>query len=97
MSGTSDIQKTCIAVVDDDESVCRALCRLLRAAGLAPVAYHSAEAFLDDAKQPRFACLVLDIQLGGMFGIELHRRLNASGSRLVPAHSHGSGGPSLMR
>ena len=53
MSGTSDIQKTCIAVVDDDESVCRALCRLLRAAGLAPVAYHSAEAFLDDAKQPQ--------------------------------------------
>ena len=82
MSETSDIRKTCVAVVDDDESLCRALCRLLRAAGLHPVAYRSAEAFLAGAKKPRFDCLVLDIQLGGMSGIELHRRLNASGSTI---------------
>lgn len=72
--------KTYIAVVDDDESLCRSLARLLRASGLHPVTYLSAEAFLDDANRPRFGCLVLDIQLGGMSGIELGERLADSGS-----------------
>ena len=71
---------TYVAVVDDDESVCRALSRLLRAEGLHPVSYLSAEAFLADTKRPRFDCLVLDVQLGGMSGIELQRQLQASGS-----------------
>jgi FixJ family two-component response regulator len=70
-----------IAVVDDDESVCRSLGRLLRAAGIQPVTYPTAEAFLADTKHPRFDCLVLDIQLGGMSGIELQRHLAASGDR----------------
>ena len=64
-----------VAVVDDDESACRSLSRLLRAGGIQPVTYSSAEAFLADEKQPRFDCLLLDIQLGGMSGIELQRRL----------------------
>ena len=72
--------QTYVAVVDDDESACRALSRLLRAEGLQAVSYLSAEAFLADAKRPRFDCLVLDIQLGGISGIELHRQLQASGS-----------------
>ncbi len=66
-----------VAVVDDDESVCRSFGRLLRAAGFQPVTYLSAEAFLEDIKRPRFDCLVLDIQLGGMSGPELSRRLAA--------------------
>ena len=72
--------QTYVAVVDDDESGCRALSRLLRAGGLQPVSYLSAEAFLADTKRPLFDCLVLDIQLGGMSGIELQRQLHASGS-----------------
>ncbi len=68
-----------VAVVDDDESLCRSLGRLLRAAGIQPVTYSSAEAFLADTKHPKFDCLVFDIQLGGMFGIELGQRLNAAG------------------
>jgi len=72
--------QTYVAVVDDDESSCRALSRLLRAEGLQSVSYRSAEAFLADTKRPLFDCLVLDIQLGGMSGIELHRQLHASGS-----------------
>jgi FixJ family two-component response regulator len=68
-----------VAVVDDDESLCRSLGRLLRAAGIQSVTYDSAEAFLADAKHPRFDCLVLDVQLGGMSGIELGRRLVAEG------------------
>jgi FixJ family two-component response regulator len=68
-----------VAVVDDDESVCRSFGRLLRAAGLQPVAYDSAESFLADTKHPQFGCLVLDIQLGGISGIELAQRLVAVG------------------
>lgn len=72
--------KTYIAIVDDDEGICRSLGRLLRAAGMQPVAYSSAEALLADIRQPRFECLVLDVQLGGMSGIELNRQLALSGS-----------------
>ena len=72
--------QTYVAIVDDDESACRALGRLLRAEGIQAVSYLSAEAFLADAKRPLFDCLVLDIELGGMSGIDLHRQLHASGS-----------------
>ena len=70
-------QNMYVAVVDDDESVCRSLGRLLRTAGFQPVSYTSAEAFLEDTKRPQFDCLVLDIQLEGMSGLELFRRLAA--------------------
>ena len=66
-----------IAVVDDDEGVCQSMSRLLRAARFQPVTYPSAEAFLEDQNHPRFDCLVLDIQLKGMSGVELQRRLAA--------------------
>ena len=66
-----------VAVVDDDESVCRSLSRLLSAAGFQPVTYPSAEAFLEDGSRPRFDCLVLDIQLDGISGLELSHRLAA--------------------
>lgn len=72
-------KQTYVAVVDDDERVCRSFGRLLRAAGLQPITYPSAEAFLADKKQPRFDCLVLDVQLDGMSGIELAQRLKADG------------------
>jgi FixJ family two-component response regulator len=71
-----------VAVVDDDDSLCRSLGRLLRAAGMQPVIYPSAEAFLADGRRPRCDCLVLDIQLGGMSGIELKQRLTALGSTM---------------
>src|SRR5277367_4872509 len=75
----SKITPIYVAIVDDDESVCRSLGRLLRAAALQPVTYNSAESFLADTKHPQFGCLVLDIQLGGMSGIELAQRLAAAG------------------
>ncbi len=72
--------KIYVAVVDDDESFSKAICRLLRAAGFQPVAYPSAEAFLVPTPFPPPACLVLDIQLGGMSGLELQQRLGELGS-----------------
>ena len=74
MSGTQNIY---VAVVDDDKSLCRSLSRLLRAAHLQPTTYPSAESFLADRKHPKFDCLVLDIQLGGMSGLELREWLSA--------------------
>ena len=73
----STLQNTYVAVIDDDESICRSLGRLLLAARLQPITYLSAEAFLADTKHPKFDCLVLDIQLGGMSGLDLRRKLSA--------------------
>ncbi len=70
-----------VGVVDDDESMRRSWGRLLRLEGFQVVTYPSAEAFLDDRKQPHFDCLLLDIRLGGMPGIELQQRLAASGCK----------------
>lgn len=68
-----------VAVVDDDENLCRSFARLLRAAGMRPITYASAEAFLADKKRPRFDCLVLDIQLTGMSGLELQKQTRGHG------------------
>ena len=56
------------------------MARLLRASGIESVGYLSAEDFLRDTAHPTFHCLVLDIQLGGMSGIALARRLTDGGS-----------------
>jgi len=72
-------EKVYVALVDDDESLCRSLARLLRAAGIQPISYPSAEAFLADTKHPHFDCVVLDIQLPGISGLELQKRLTAAG------------------
>ena len=68
-----------VGVVDDDESQRRSLARLLRAAGMQPIAYSSAEEFRADVRQPRFDCLVLDVQLPGMSGIDLRDQLLTEG------------------
>ena len=75
----SDPQPLYVAVVDDDETFGRSLARLLRAAGMQPITYTSGEAFLADTKHPQFDCLVFDIRMGGMSGIELGRRLREEG------------------
>jgi FixJ family two-component response regulator len=69
-----------VAVVDDDESFARALERLFRASGFEVRTYSSAEAFLAPGPLLQPDCLVLDIQLGGMSGLELQQRLHELGS-----------------
>jgi FixJ family two-component response regulator len=71
------LQNIYIAIIDDDESVCRSMSRLLRASNLQAITYPSAEAFLADTKRPKFDCLVLDIQLKKISGLDLRRRLSA--------------------
>ena len=77
------MEKSEIAIVDDDESLCIAMSRLLRAAGHQPRSFSSAESFLEYSFTQEPACLLLDIQLGGMSGFDLQRQLNLSG-RTIP-------------
>ena len=71
-----------IAIVDDDQAMLDAIARLLTAHGFAVQVFTSAEAFLDARMANGAACLVLDINLGGMSGIELRERLKSEGSQL---------------
>ena len=64
-----------VAVVDDDRSVGIALCRLLRAAGIEAKAFESAASFLDSMQDRPPDCVVLDVQMPGMNGLELQQRL----------------------
>jgi FixJ family two-component response regulator len=68
-----------IGIVEDDASMLGATEALLDAHGFATVAFNSAEDFLARGIASQFDCLVLDIHLGGMSGIELHLRLKALG------------------
>ena len=76
---SSNLSTVYVGIVEDDENARRSLVRLLRAAGMQPTTYASAEDFLADSRQPRFACLVLDMQLLGMSGLDLQRQLAAEG------------------
>ena len=71
-----------VAIVDDDPSMLRATENLLDASGFATKAFASAEEFLARGDATRVDCLLLDIDLGGMSGIELRRQLKSSGSAL---------------
>ncbi len=71
-----------VAIVDDDVSIQRALARLLYTAGWHAVTFSSAEAFLQTGMQAAPDCLVLDVWLPGMTGVELLEHLAATGSTL---------------
>jgi FixJ family two-component response regulator len=71
-----------IAIVDDDASMLKGVERLLDAYGFATRVFASAEAFLDLDAAGDVDCLLIDIHLGGMSGIELRHRLTASGCKL---------------
>ena len=66
-----------ISVVDDDISVRRSLDRLIRSAGLEVNVFASAEEFLNSNRRPKADCLILDVRLPGISGIDLHRQLLA--------------------
>jgi len=66
-----------VAIVDDDDSVRGTLQELLRSAGFPSRAFESAEAFLGSGHQLETACLITDIRMPGMSGLELQATLNA--------------------
>jgi FixJ family two-component response regulator len=71
-----------VAIVDDDESVRSALSGLMKAVGLPTEAFSSAEDFLKSGRHRDTACLIADIRMPGMSGLELQARLNAEHCRI---------------
>jgi FixJ family two-component response regulator len=75
MSGAK--RTSLVAVVDDDELLRDALRRLLKASGLGAVSFESAEDLLNSGRLPEIACLIADVRMPGMSGLELQARLKA--------------------
>ena len=79
-----------ISIVDDDESIRRATRALLRSVGYQVETFASAELFLESDAHRETDCLVLDVRMPGIDGLELQRRLNAAQSHIpiifVTAH-----------
>jgi FixJ family two-component response regulator len=74
--------KKVVAIVEDNPDMLKGVERLLSAHGFVTEVYTSAEAFLEGAAASEASCLILDIHLSGISGIDLRRRLAAAGSRL---------------
>jgi FixJ family two-component response regulator len=71
-----------IAIVDDDKSVQSALQDLVESEGLSTLCFGSAEQFLDSGAQCNAACLIADIRMPGMSGLELQAKLKADRCRI---------------
>jgi FixJ family two-component response regulator len=85
------VMRKLVSVVDDDESVRESLPDLLRSFGLEAQPFASAEEFLASDSLPRTACLVLDVAMPGMTGLELQleltRRVHNIPIVFITAHS----------
>jgi FixJ family two-component response regulator len=71
-----------ISVIDDDRSFRRATARLINSLGHAVASFASAEEFLGSGRLDETACLISDVHMPGMDGIELQNRLRAEGCRV---------------
>lgn len=75
-------QTKSVAIVDDDDSLRSAIQDLLEAIGVSAKAFSSAEEFLNSGQQHHTTCLIADIRMPGMSGLELQAKLNADGCRI---------------
>jgi FixJ family two-component response regulator len=69
-----------VAVIEDDDGARRALGRVLRVGGFEPALFDSAETFIASGPNRTWLCLIADVQLGGMSGIDLQHKLRCEGS-----------------
>jgi FixJ family two-component response regulator len=76
------VRNCLISVIDDDRSMGRMLSRIIGAAGLKVEVFTSAEEFLGSERLSDSTCIVLDVDLPGMSGLELQRQLNDAGQRV---------------
>ena len=86
-----------VSVVEDDLSVRRSLDRLIRSARLDISVFASAEEFLDSEHPRKVDCLILDVCLPGMSGVELHRHLLASSCNIPVIFITGNGFDDRLR
>jgi FixJ family two-component response regulator len=75
----SAAETTTIAIIDDDEPVRITMSSLVRSLGFKAVAFSSAEEYLASPQRHAFACLISDVQMPGMSGLDLQDRLAAEG------------------
>ena len=78
----TNASKPTICIVDDDDSVRKALGRLVRAAGYKADAFESAEDFLAGGRMDLSSCLILDVHLPGMNGLELQTAMKSESQDL---------------
>ena len=78
----SEYETRVVAIVDDDESLRRSLKNLLGSVGFLVESFASAEAFLQSIHHAQPGCLVLDLRLSGMNGLDLLRHLSGTGPRI---------------
>jgi FixJ family two-component response regulator len=79
---SSVTSKSVIAIVDDDESVREAMCGMVESFGYSVGLFESADEFLGSDRLGGTDCLILDVQMPGTSGLELHSRLISSGHRI---------------
>jgi FixJ family two-component response regulator len=75
-------KKTLVAIVDDDDLMRSALQGMLKSVGVPSQVFASAEEFLKSSQQHQTACLIADIQMPGMSGLELQAELNSAHCRI---------------
>jgi FixJ family two-component response regulator len=78
----TQVSSKIVTVIDDDESCRTALKEMLRSAGLSALVFASAEDFLKSGQQRQTGCLITDIRMPGMSGLELQAKLNADRCRI---------------
>ena len=92
--GQEKIERDLIAVVDDDESLRESLPDLLKEFGFDVLTFSTAEEFLASRSLERTRCLVLDVVMPGMNGLDLQNELNQRGKKIptifITAHKGGS-------
>jgi len=71
-----------ISIVDDDDSFRTSLASLIRSVGFQALSFASAEAFLSSTRARDSECLILDVRMSGMNGLELQRQIMVAGWRL---------------
>jgi FixJ family two-component response regulator len=82
LRGEFGVAKNLISIIDDDESVRRTTALLIESLGFRAAAFESAEKFLSSDHLNDASCLIVDVRMPGMNGLQLQSQLAATGSRI---------------